>query len=176
MVRPVRSLPLPSPAFASRAASTPMLARSRLRALAVAGALAGAGCGAIPGSARDVLDHADTFEIYALEPYGAADGEGSFQGHPVLGSAKVTDPAAQQRILDIIDSGMGKWATQAKCFNPRHGVHAVRAGRTVDITICYQCSNIVIAEGSESKMVSTGDVRSDLDAEFGAFGVVPPAD
>ena len=77
MVRPVRSLPLPPPAFASRAASTPMLARSCLRALAVAGALAGAGCGAIPGSARDVLDHADTFEIYALEPYGAADGEGS---------------------------------------------------------------------------------------------------
>ncbi len=176
MLPDVRTTPLPSPALVGRATLTSAFLRLSLRALAVAGALAGAGCGSLPGSARDVLDHADTFEIYALNPNSRVEGEGSFQGFQVVGSAKVTDPAAQQRILDIIESGMGKWATQAKCFNPRHGVHAVHAGRTVDITICYECSNIEITEGSASKMSSTGNVRSDLDAEFGAFGVVPPAE
>jgi hypothetical protein len=134
-----------------------------------------AGCG-IPATAANVIENADQLEVMLLIPHaGMADAkEGqNFHGHMVTDRAVVSDPAARQRIIDIIERGVRTGFTQAKCFQPHHGVHAVRFGQTVDLVICYECSNIEIHEGGvERPMIATGNVQADLDAELAKIGVV----
>jgi hypothetical protein len=98
--------------------------------------LAGIGCGSLPESAVAVLDGADQYKIFALEPHAANEpqpGVTLFHGHEILAEAEVKDPNARTNISEIVNRGVGKGGTQAKCFNPRHGIHATRAGRTVDL-------------------------------------------
>lgn len=164
---PYSSAPRPRPPAAAHE-PWPLLA-----GLAIAAALSSAACSVLPPKAGDVARHAEAFEILALNPRGDAPvGEAeSFFGHPITARAKVTDPAAQQRIMDIVEKGMGQWATEAKCFNPRHGIRAVRGGDKVEIAICYECKNAEISVGGETTHTTTGDVRAELDKEFAALGV-----
>lgn len=132
-------------------------------------------CGApLPSSQTEVLDQATTFEILRIDPDAdpsTTGGADSFAGHKVLAKSAVTDPAARRRIREIVDSGLKAGGTQAKCFNPRHAIHAVSKQRTVDVIICFECSTAEIAEGSEVETRAFGDVSSDLEAEFVKAGL-----
>jgi hypothetical protein len=143
--------------------------------LVAAPALAAGGCGSLPAKVTEVLGHADQFEILAIEPYGGppntAAGQTVFHSYPVLGRAVVTDPAVRERIVSIIDGGVSTTATQSKCFNPRHAVHAVRGGQTVDMLICYECSSIEVYDGGDATILATNNVQAELDKEFAALGV-----
>lgn len=135
------------------------------------------GCGSLPDSALAVLHGADSFQVLALEPeHGEepAPGAETFHGYQVLAKGDVADPEARERIVDIVNAGVRKGGTQAKCFNPRHGVHSVRGGRTVDIVICYECSALEVVEDGRATTLPTGDVQADLDEAFRAAGVIRP--
>jgi len=137
------------------------------------------GCGSLPDSAVAVLDRPDSFQILALEPHPTGEaqpGVERFHGHGVLAKADVADPKARERIVDIVNRGVRKGGTQAKCFNPRHGVHAVQGGRAVDLVICYECSALEVVEDGHGTTLGTGDVQPELDEAFRAAGVVRPAE
>jgi len=149
-----------------------VFARLGVGALCVA---AGAGCGGLPASATGVLEGAEQFQIYRLEPYGEAakPGETVFRGHVIEARAEVKDAQSKAKITDIVNRGIRRGDTQAKCFNPRHGIHAVRAGKTVDLVICYECSAVEVGENGVWSTMTTADVQSDLDAAFEAAGIPP---
>ncbi|MDI1483484.1 hypothetical protein [Polyangium sp. y55x31] len=135
------------------------------------------GCGSLPDSAMAVLHEADSFQVFALEPEHGEEpppGVETFHGYQVLAKGDVAHPKAREHIIDIVNAGVRKGGTQAKCFNPRHGVHTVRGGHTVDIVICYECSALEVVEDGRSTTLPTGDVQADLDEAFRAAGVIRP--
>lgn len=124
-----------------------------------------------------MLEGADAFKIYALEAYASeapAPGAEVFHGHEVLAQAEIKDAKVRSNITSIVNRGVRKGGDQAKCFNPRHGIHATQAGRTVDLVICYECSTIEVVENGNTTTVVTGDVQADLDEVFHAVGVAQP--
>jgi hypothetical protein len=134
----------------------------------------GMGCSSLPTPVVGVLESADSYEIYRLEPNGAEApkaGEEVFHNHVILGRAEVKDKQLQTKITDIVNKGVGQGGTQAKCFNPRHGIHAVRGTSTVDLVICYECSTVEVGDNGRWSTVTTGDVQSDLDAAFRSAGL-----
>jgi hypothetical protein len=148
----------------------------RSSALAAFVVFAGIGCGSLPESAVAVLDGADQYKIFALEPHPSnpQPGDPLFHGNLILAEADVKDPNARENISAIVNSGVRKGGSQSKCFNPRHGIHATRAGRTVDLLICYECPAIEVRDDSANVMLTTGDVQSELDEAFRAAGVSRP--
>lgn len=138
---------------------------------------AGSGCSTLPSSAVAVLESADQFEIYRLEPHATEDPNPEakvFRGHTILARAEVKDANARLKIAEIVSRGVRHGGTQAKCFNPRHGVHAIQGRKTVDLVICYECSAIEVGENNQWTTVTTGDVQSELDAAFQAAGISSP--
>ena len=63
--------------------------------------------------------------------------------------------------------------TVAACFNPRHGIHATRQGRTVDLLICFECLQIEIfeAERKIAGVLTSRSVEADVDALYEAAGL-----
>jgi hypothetical protein len=48
--------------------------------------------------------------------------------------------------------------SEGLCFTPRHGIHATRAGATVDLVVCFECLQIYLyVNGSEIR--NGGEVR-----------------
>lgn len=145
-------------------------------ALFVASAAWLVGCGSpLPPASAAVLAEADTFEVLALDPGGPEAAEAppaeTFHGFKIVAKAAVPSREAQKRIVDIVDDGVRSGGTRAKCFNPRHGIHAVKAGHVVDLVICYQCGEVDLHDGSITRDLDTADVRAKLDVEMKAVGV-----
>lgn len=110
---------------------------------------------ALPGNYRDILEHADKFEIVTL----ACEGEELPQG--VTSSAmvsrfrmvdrrEVSDHALQKKLVTAFYKGVsgGTDNAGAGCFEPHHGIRATKDGETVTILVCFLCSNFyVLPEG-----------------------------
>jgi len=96
---------------------------------------------ALPAVAADALENADRFELYSLKPGPLRkDADDTFHGYQVLGKTPVEDAAARQRLIDALKRGIAENdGLAAGCFNPRHGVRAVRGAKTVDVVICFEC-------------------------------------
>lgn len=136
--------------------------------------LSGLGCRPALVPALESLNRTDQFEIYALEPSdGDRSGPSAFHGFTIVGRANVDDSSSQRTIAEIVDRGVRMGGNQARCFNPRHGIHATGSGRTVDLVICYECSSIVVHENGQSSTLVTGNVQGDLDAAFQSAGLKP---
>jgi hypothetical protein len=127
--------------------------------LAIIGALAfspwllfDSGPARLPSATRNVLDHADQFVLYSLDPRSVeylrppeAYPQEVFHDFPVLGRVEVQDAAKQAELLRALYEGIAaKNIEPANCFFPRHGVRASLNGVTVDLVICFECSQIQI--------------------------------
>ena len=138
---------------------------------------AGSSCAALPSSAVSVLENAEQFQIYRLEPYTTEPPKPDdkvFHDHIVLAQTDVKDANVRQKIADVVNRGVRQGGSQAKCFNPRHGIHALQGGKTVDLVICYECSAIEVGENGHWKTVTTSDVQSELDEAFQSAGMAAP--
>ena len=127
----------------------------------------------LPKASVDVLAHADTFEVYRLEPHTEAPPEQTFLGNKIVARATVRDPKARDRIWNVVDQGVRSGGTRAKCFNPHHGIHAIRGTEIVDLVICYECGEVDVNGPNGVTIVSTADVGAKLDAELRAVGLEP---
>ena len=79
-----------------------------------------------------------------------------FHRYPVLGQIHVNDTDQRQKIMAAVNKGMADSdGIRARCFWPRHGIHAVKGGRAVDYVICFQCVQLAIHEGNDAKLVAT---------------------
>lgn len=105
-------------------------------------------------SQRGVLEQSDEFTLLSLEPSPfkpSPPGAVKFHKHIILGQVKITDPKLKARLTEalfrgIADDKMGG----ASCFNPRHGIRAVKGSRVVEASICFECGHVYFFDWRDS--------------------------
>ncbi|MEM7311092.1 MAG: hypothetical protein AAF682_30760 [Planctomycetota bacterium] len=133
------------------------------------------GCGnrweeEVPLTARSVMEAPDSVELLALLPYpelspGAPLPEGiegpleSFHDYGILGRQREDEAEAVAQLMQLVREGINaSEGMAALCFNPRHGLRIERAGRVVDLVICYECLQIrSYGPGEEQEQLLTSD-------------------
>jgi len=117
------------------------------------------GDNALSAAAQEILRSPEVFWLYSLDPVPADQRltpqpppstnappvrmKEIFHGHEVLGRAEIKDKTQQAALIKELDLGIkeGKGPPPA-CFNPRHGIRAVKGDQSVDLVICFECISI----------------------------------
>jgi hypothetical protein len=89
----------------------------------------------------------------------------------------VKGDADRKRLADALRLGAeDNFGMAAGCFIPRHGLHLVGGGKTVDLVICFQCLQVQVFEnGKETKgFLTSHDPQPEFDAILKAAGVKLP--
>jgi hypothetical protein len=95
---------------------------------------------------RALLDKADRVELFELDSNWVGEKEKGkkvlFHGYEVLRHVKLARNEGRE-----VTAFLGKalhWSPfwRAACFNPRHGLRAIRGKETVDFVICFECNII----------------------------------
>lgn len=94
-----------------------------------------------------VIEHADSIDIVSIQ-FGKRTSEfPDFHGYNELGRVTVTERSVRAAIM----TSFKKWNTHLHfneeskmCFVPRHAIHAVLEDVTVDLLICFECSDFKI--------------------------------
>lgn len=110
----------------------------------------------LPGDVRRALRDADRLELLSLSPdrlskeeAAAAPSGGLFRGWTVLGKASL-EGSERGRLRRALWWGAASGLAPAMCFNPRHGIHAEKNGKTtVDVVICFECGQSRTFLGAE---------------------------
>lgn len=114
-------------------------------------------------AAQAVLRAPDVFEVLSIDPMSGwedpAEDAALFHDYVELGRAAVDDAALQRQVVALLYKGIRENDEMvAACFNPRHGVHAVKGETTVDLVICYECLQIyVFVDDGERASCLTGE-------------------
>jgi hypothetical protein len=104
---------------------------------------------AFPLEEQQILEKGETFILYSLHPSPMEvdpqelKTKPVFHGYPVLGQTQITAATTRMDLLSALYTDLGK-GDPAACFNPRHGIRAVRGNKTVDLVICFECQQIEI--------------------------------
>lgn len=137
----------------------------------------------MPDVVERLLDRADTFELYSLDPDErrargkAAPPKDTFHDWAVLGKTKVTSKADRKRLADALRLGVeDNFGMAAGCFIPRHGIRLKDGDRTVDLVICFECLSVQVFEDGKAKpgFLTTGGPQPTFDAVLKAAGVKLP--
>lgn len=109
----------------------------------------------LPRDLRDFLESADEFTLYSLNS--GLDFEhkekNKFRGHAILGQIKIEAGADRTNLVTALGNGIAEGGPMADCFNPRHGIRAIKNGETVDFLICFQCGAIYAYSSDGTKWV-----------------------
>jgi hypothetical protein len=112
----------------------------------------------LPKSARSILEKADRFELFSLDPNAPKlkPGQG-FHRWKVLGKTLIKEKKLQETIMSALARGIAEQpGAIADCFKPRHGIRAVRRKEHVDLVICFECFQVlVLGEKEASKVLTT---------------------
>jgi len=122
----------------------------------------------IPSDIREILENADNFELLSIDP----DIRGStrnnlFHKWNVLGRIMVRDRSARIKLVTAFRRGVEENpGYAAACFNPRHGIRASYAGKSVDLVICFECAQVeAYSDGRErSGFLITASPEPEFDA------------
>jgi hypothetical protein len=102
----------------------------------------------IPEPVDSLLESAGQFELYSLEP---ADGrvatqgndEKLFHGWPILGRTMVASGDDRKQLANALrEATASNSGMVAFCFDPRHGIRLTHGSQTVDLLICFRCSQV----------------------------------
>ena len=121
----------------------------------------------LPAAVPAVLDKADEFELYSLDP-SPSKGKDAFRGWEVLGKTTVKK-GDRKAVLEALAAGIkASNGDTAKCFNPRHGIRATHDKTTVDLVICFECLQVQAFAGDDEE----GETVPVTDTPQGAFDKV----
>jgi hypothetical protein len=118
----------------------------------------------LPAEAVNVITNADRFVLFSLDPipkslheHQGRDIEQTFHDYPVLGRVTITNKDERTELLNAFFKGIrDSDGSIALCFNPRHGISAVRREEVIDLVICFECRQTqVYFNGSNAKRLST---------------------
>lgn len=108
----------------------------------------------LPLTVIRVLRSPDSLEILALDPVPVAARradartlpiEKEFHGYEILGHAPLNDDVVRQELVELVLRGIQESDGRvAACFDPRHGIRAVKEGKVLDMLICYECLQVEI--------------------------------
>jgi hypothetical protein len=131
----------------------------------------------LPGDCRQVLEQADQFTLFSLDPGSLVrdpeTGEGSyacsggrFHGFVVLGHATVDDVPRRAELLHALYEGFAGAIRPRPCYEPRHGIRATRGKQAVDLVICFTCSPVQVYPDAASDSFSWHKVSASPRALF----------
>jgi hypothetical protein len=115
--------------------------------------LGSAGCSGqkaskLPSAAKSILENADQIELLSIDPGHPERDEpppnGDYYSWKVLGRTTIEDSDTRNSIVSAVERGIEEEGMPAKCFDPRHAIHASHKGKTVDLLICFQCKQILV--------------------------------
>jgi hypothetical protein len=101
---------------------------------------------------REVLEHADSFEVLSLECERApapgedaiASGSARFGRYPVTKRVVIADAETRRAIVDAALRSTRGADMMAGCFEPHHAVIARKGNQQVVLVICFQCLQIEV--------------------------------
>jgi hypothetical protein len=138
----------------------------------------------IPEVVDRLLDKAEVFEVYSLDPDSEKNKEGNgkaakndFHGWTILGKTEVKGDAKQKRLSDALRlAAEDNFGMVANCFIPRHGMRLKGDGKTVDMVICFQCLSVKVFVNGEQKynFLVTHDPQESFDTLLKDAGVKLP--
>lgn len=67
----------------------------------------------------------------------------NFHGYIVLGSTRIRDRKTRSAVVKALYDSVGNGEKMA-CFDPHHGIRAVKGGRTVDFVVCFDCTQFEV--------------------------------
>ena len=125
----------------------------------------------LPGTARDVVENAESFEIISVDPDRTHSGNDRFRGFLIRGRTELRDEIAKKRLMGALYTSLGH-GMPALCFDPRYAIHAVRAGHSVDLLICFQCGQVegFVDDKRTDALVGDG-AEGEFEAVFQAAGL-----
>jgi hypothetical protein len=122
-----------------------------------------------PPGVEERLMAVDSLEVLSIDPSDWDQHDPKhFRRYGVLGSVQVTDPAQRDTIVREL---FRNFHTETKfrvgapyCFVPRVGLRATDAQGTIDLVICYECSQMLSYTGAEhtSHLMIHGFGRKEL--------------
>jgi hypothetical protein len=99
----------------------------------------------LPDQAKTILEKASESDVYSLEPLEKVDKAKALHGWKVLGKTTVKKAAARKALLTALTKGIAEPGRGgAKCFDPRHAIHATYEGKSVDLVICFECGWVYV--------------------------------
>lgn len=111
--------------------------------------------GGLPPELNDFLRTADTFILFSIEPFpgGQAPSTNTFCGRTVVGRLAIKRPETRASLMDALDKGIraipppppGIPAPLPDCFFPRHGIRAIKGDETIELLICFECSQVQVS-------------------------------
>lgn len=132
---------------------------------------------ASPSAVERLKPVQDELILYAIDPFQrpmeSDNDDKQFRGYLIVGKVAITEPAGRQEILKAIADGFTEGPqVPAACFWPRHGVHVVTNGKSIDYVICYEClgARIYTAEGTSGKTTAATH-QAVLNAPLAAAGI-----
>jgi hypothetical protein len=119
----------------------------------------------LPPDVRELLeflDNADEFELASLDPkHNDRNSEKTdYDCWRVLGRTPINDHETRTRLVNALLHGIEESGKGFKCFDPRHGIRAVRGGKILVFTICFGCGHVYVSPGKGHFTISgsPGDV------------------
>jgi len=70
--------------------------------------------------------------------------KGDYFGWKVLGRTVIEGGVKRERVISAIERGIAEGGWPPDCFDPRHAIHATQNERTVDLLICFRCSQVMV--------------------------------
>lgn len=127
------------------------------------------GCG---GDPDPLVETPDSLTIYSIDGRDFEDDERpktdeEFKGYPVLGKVEIEDAEKRKKIMEALRKGIhNSDGKMAKCFWPRHGISATKAGNTTEYVICFECLQLKVWANEELKTEPTTTEPQSLLNEF----------
>jgi len=97
-----------------------------------------------------ILEKADSIELLSLSPEHLKDPpKDAFHRWPVLGQTTLKGADKASAVTALKAGISANKGMVAGCFNPRHGIRVTRAGKTIDLVICFECMSLQVYEGDK---------------------------
>jgi hypothetical protein len=99
-----------------------------------------------PEQVKDILSNTDELELISLDP----SKEGQYQvsnlfGWRILGKTKYKrSEDSGKALLSAWEKAISNEGRGAKCFWPRHAIHAEHNNKTVDLLLCFECQWVYV--------------------------------
>ena len=102
---------------------------------------------------RAILDHNEKLILLSIDPNPVdqeSDKRQRFHRYAILGQTEIKDPRLKKELLSALYQGMdSEGGLFPSCFNPRHGIKAIEGTNSVDLLICFECTQIVEYAGTD---------------------------
>ena len=113
----------------------------------------------IPGPLLEVLQNGNQYELLSLDPTherglttnpATTQAAERFHDYKILGRTSIEDAASRKQLNEALRAGAKEnTGMVAMCFNPRHGIHVVRDGKSMDFVICFECMQVAVYENDK---------------------------